>query len=89
MINRPWGKPEVDEVVCRICKGSGSDKIHVSQMCYFCHGHGKVTWIENVFGKDNLELKFSKESTNEIIRKALEDWIKMEKSYWKEKDNKC
>lgn len=46
------------EIICDSCKGlkcidyvDESGKINGKCMCIKCYGEGKLTWIENVFGK--------------------------------------
>jgi DnaJ-class molecular chaperone len=57
-----------DEVVCDKCNGTGLDLSKlpisdhsyssISNQCNKCYGTGKVTWLENVLGKENPYVKY-------------------------------
>jgi len=47
---------ECGYIKCEVCKGYGSwtgniNGKEISQLCPNCRGVGKITWLENVFGK--------------------------------------
>jgi len=47
---------EAGEIICDKCKGTGTikqDPYSFNITCNKCYGSGKLTWIENVLGKDN------------------------------------
>jgi len=48
---------EKDEVLCDKCNGTGKDDDPWE--CNKCHGTGKLTWLENILGKDPEYIKYT------------------------------
>lgn len=52
-------KLEPGEIICENCNGKGKIEVQFEENgsmipvpCFKCDGTGKLTWIENVFGKE-------------------------------------
>lgn len=62
---------------CDKCKGIGNligqNKIHSfsPSVCDKCHGTGELNWLENIFGKK--EIDFREEIVNKLAQQLAED----------------
>ena len=49
-----------EEFVCPICNGLGYDKnsknLGCRLACVKCNGHGKLDWLENIFGQSKKQI---------------------------------
>jgi len=60
---------EVGEYVCWKCHGNQMipDRNDVWMLCPFCHGKGKIDWIENIKGKGKLTASVSSEKLFKVL----------------------
>ena len=52
------------EVICDKCNGTGGQTHTFSGICYKCLGKGKLDWVTNAMGRQNVEIWYAPAGMN-------------------------